>query len=266
MISSRDIIRTMSFGFGVGDILQLTEIIVTTISNIRDAPTELRELGERIDLVDLNLQSINNIPPTAVEGNTQNTRKLVDRITKVLNEIKDIVDKYGNTDGWKKAFSRAKYGILRPQIDQIFSSIRQEQESTKDDESPSQDTDATVHQISSEALSDGTRVPNQSDLAQSVLERVIHSDQPSDVASPSNHESASIEREIEIQLEQAGIEPKFTKALMDIIDKQRRRLAHPEDIDPLSFIGGKNKLENAKGWILVVDDLNEGIKRNLDLV
>lgn len=35
----------MAFGFGVGDILVLTKIVVTTIGNIHDAPTELQELG-----------------------------------------------------------------------------------------------------------------------------------------------------------------------------------------------------------------------------
>lgn len=101
---------------------------------------------------------------------------------------------------------------------------------------------------------------------QSVLERVLHSKQPSNVALPPDREDLSVEREIEIQLAQAGIEANFTRALIDIINKQRKRLDHPEDIDPISYIGGRNRLENPKGWMMVVDSFIEGNTTNQNLV
>lgn len=105
-----------------------------------------------------NLQAINELPTDAVAGNTQNIVRQVKEIGEVLGKIRDVVIKYENTDGWKNAFSRAKYGIwekggvgdlvakleqrtrdltfsltiqillvtnqMRPQIDQIFTSAR----------------------------------------------------------------------------------------------------------------------------------------------
>ena len=289
----------MAFGFGVSDIIELTRIIVTAIENIHDAPTELQELAERVELVELNLQSISKLPSNAAVGNTQNIIRLVKGISEVLGKIRDVVIKYGNTDGWRNAFSRAKYGIwekggvgdlvtkleqrtrdltdslviqillvtnqMRPQIDQIFTSARQEEERIRN-KSPAQDTNAARHHDSSGGFNNTTPVSNQIDVVQSVLERVLHSEQPSNVNLPPDREAVSIEREIEIQLGQAGIEAEFTRALIDVINKQRKRLAHPEDIDPISYIGGKNRLETPKGWIMVVDSFNEGKITNLDLV
>ena len=36
------------------------------------------------------------------------------------------------------------------------------------------------------------------------------------------------------------------------------RKAHPEGIDPISYIGGRNRLRTPKGWIMLVDSFNEG--------
>ena len=289
----------MAFGFGVSDIIELTRIIVTAIANIHDAPTELQELAERVELVELNLQSISKLPSNAAAGNTQNIIRLVKGISEVLGKIRDVVIKYGNNDGWRNAFSRAKYGIwekggvgdlvakleqrtrdltdslviqillvtnqMRQQIDQIFTSARQEDERIRN-QRPAQDTNAAHHHDSSGSFNNTIPASNQIDVVQSVLERVLHSEQPSNVGLQPDREDLSIEREIEIQLGQAGIEAKFTRALIDVINKQRKRLAHPEDIDPISYIGGKNRLETPKGWIMVVDGFNEGKITNLDLV
>jgi len=289
----------MSFGFGVGNVLALTRVVVATIGNIHDAPTELQELAERVESVELNLQSINKIQSDAAAGNTQNIIRLVKRVSEVLGKIRDVVIKYGNTDGWKNASKRAKYGIwekggvgdlvdkleqrtrdlndsliiqillvtnqMRPQIDQIFTSTRQEQERIRN-QSLAQDANSALRPDSSGDFNNPTLVSNQIDLVQSVLERVLHSKQPSNVAVPPDREDTSIVREIEIQLGQAGIEATFTRALIDTINKQRERLAHPEDIDPISYIGGRNRLETPKGWIMVVDSFNEGDIINLDLV
>ena len=288
----------MAFGFLLSDILELTKIIVTAIENIHDAPTELQELAERVESVELNLLSISKLPSSAAAGNMQNIVRLMKGISEVLDKIRDVVIKYGNTDGWRNAFSRAKYDIwekggvgdlvakleqrtrdstdslviqillvtnqMRPQIDQIFTSACQEERIRK--QSPAQDTSAAGHPDSSGNPNNPIPVSNQIDLVQSVLERVLHSEQLSNVGLPPDREDVSIEREIEIQLGQAGIEAKFTRALIDVISKQRKRLAHPEDIDPISYTGGKNHLGTPKGWIMVVDSLNEGEIINLDLV
>ena len=154
---------------------------------------------------------------------------------------------------------------MRPQIDQIFTSTRQEQERTRN-QRPAQGTNAALCPDPSGDFNNPIIVSNQTEQVQSILERVLHSEQPSNVGLAPNREDMSIEREIEIQLGQAGIDAKFTRALINIINEQRKRLAHPEDIDPISYIGGKNGLETSKGWIMVVDSFNEGYTINLDLV
>ena len=243
----------MASGFGVSDVLALTKFIVTTIEDIHNAPTELQELADRVMLVESNLQSINKLPSKAAAGNTEKIKRLVKRIDKVLSKIRDVVIKYKNTDGWKKAIFTAKYGIwdkgeiddlvdkleqgtrdltdslviqnllmtdqLRSQIDQIFRSVCQEQQLMKN-QSPAQDTNAAFRPKSSKQSNDPSLNSNQIDLVQSVLECVLHSKQPSNVALPPNEEDVSIEREIEVRLGQAGIEAKFTEALISIINNK----------------------------------------------
>ena len=273
----------MSFGFGVSDVLVLTKFIVTTIGNINDAPTEVQELGERVETVEMNLESINVLPSNAAAGNIQNVTRQVKRISDVLGKIKDVVTTYRNAAGWRKALRQAKYGIwekgevgglvikleqwtrdlsdsliiqiwlatnqMRPQIDQIWKTTRQVQKRTSKQD-PAEKKDATLRPDSKNTTNNPTIASNQIDMAQSGLERVLQLPLEQDVP---------ITEQIELLLGQAGIRAEFTRALIDVINERRKRLAHPEDIDPISAIGGKNRLESPKGWILVVDDLNEGI-------
>ena len=280
----------MAVGIGVGDILKLTKIIKETIENIYEAPTELRKLGERVDVVEINLHSINKLLLDAAAGNTQSIVKEVERITEVLHKIKDIVKKYKNTNGWRNSFDRAKYGIwekggvgdltneleqrtqnltfslviqililtnqMRPQIDQIFTSTLLQQENTRN-HGPVNEKTATLSRTPSSGSKSSILVTNQIDQVQDILEKILDSEKPSLIPSPSYQGDMSIEREIEIQLEQAGIDTKLIRKLIDSISKQRKQIAHPEDIDPISYIGGRNRLEIPKGWIMVVDKCNE---------
>jgi len=110
-----------------------------------------------------------------------------------------------------------------------------------------------------------TTVFNQIDQVQAVLDHVLQTERPNDPALLPSQEVVSVEREIEIQLGQAGIGATFIKALIEVINKQRKQLAHPEDIDPISYTGGKSRLEVPKGWIMVIDSYNEGNIENPDL-
>ena len=154
---------------------------------------------------------------------------------------------------------------MRPQIDEIFTSARQDDERIRN-KSPAQDTSAACHPDSSGNPNNPFPVSNQIELVQSVLELVLHSEEPSNAGLPPDREDVFIEREIGKKLRQAGIEAKFTKALIDVISKQRRRLAHPEDIDPISYTGGRDRLETLKGWIMVVHNFNEDKAMNLYLL
>lgn len=51
----------MSFGFGLGDVLQLTNLIIGTIKNIRSAPEELRDLGTRVASVAQTLELLSEL-------------------------------------------------------------------------------------------------------------------------------------------------------------------------------------------------------------
>ncbi|KAL9597035.1 MAG: hypothetical protein Q9219_005410 [cf. Caloplaca sp. 3 TL-2023] len=241
----------MAFGFGVGDILQLTKIVVTTIENISKAPAELQELAERIESVELNLQSINKLPPNAAGPNPQDLSKLVKRIKDPLGKIRDAVIKYRDTKGVEYAiFKKGGVGELvdkleqrthdltdflviqialdtnrmRPQIDKILKTVRQDQEHRNAAPRPDPKGD----------IKNSTLVSNQIDLVQSILERVLHPNQPGNTVLPAGSDDLSLEREIEVQLEQAGIDATFTKALIDVLNVQRSQFAHPEDIDPIS--------------------------------
>ncbi len=110
-----------------------------------------------------------------------------------------------------------------------------------------------------------TTVSDQVDQVQAVLDHVLQTERPSDPTLLPDQEDVSVERELEIQLGQAGIGASVVKALIEVINTQRKQLAHPEDIDPISTTGGRRRLEVPKGWIMVVDSYNEGNIEDPDL-
>ena len=277
----------MSVGLGVGDILALTKIVVTAIKNIHDAPEELQELAERVKSVELNLQSINQLPADSVVENKRTIERFVKRIEDILGEIKSVVNKYKKTSPWKNALNWTKYGIWEKgevgdlvkkleqrtrdltdccviqillatnQIHKIFMSTHQEDGDLKKG-SPTPAPSSAAPPDANGVSMDTSVISHRTDLVQSALERVVQSEQPCGSSLPSGQDDVSVQKDIQIELEKAGIEDRFTRALIEVINKQRKRLAHPEDIDPISYLGGKNRLEFPKGWIMVVDSLNEG--------
>lgn len=284
----------MAFGFGVGDIIVLTNLLVTTIEDIHDAPKELQELADRVESIEATLESIDELPYNAAVQNMRNMARLKERVKQVLRKMHDIVIKYRNSKGRVNPFNRVMYGVwdkremgelvvklgertddlttflimqtwrltnqIRPLIDQVLTCTRQEQECGKEG-NPGEATKAARHPSPPKGVDVQATASNQIDQVQTVLERILQTEWPNDPALLPNQEDISVEREIELQLGQAGIGAPFTKALIEVINKQRKQLAHPEDIDPISYTGGKNRLEVPKGWIMVVDSYNEGNTR-----
>ena len=281
-----------AFGFGVGDIIMLTNVIISTIEDIHDAPTELQEIAERVESVEASLESVGEVPYNAAAGSLRNMARLKERVKEVLGKIHDIVIKYRGSNGQVKALNRVKFGVwdkhqvgellvrlgqrtdnltnflimqtwgltnqIRPLIDQILEGTRRELDHAKD-KSPAKDASIAHRPSSPKGTDVQPIVSDQIDQVQAVLENVLQTERSSDPTSLLAQEDVSVERELEMQLKQAGIGAKFTKALIEVINKQRKQLAHPEDIDPISYTGGRNRLEVPKGWIMVVDSYNEGI-------
>lgn len=279
-----------AFGFGVGDIIMLTNMIINTIEDIHDAPAELQEIAERVESVEATLESIGEVPYNTAGGSMRNMARLKERVKEVLGKIHNIVIKYRDSKGQVNPFKRVKYGVwdkrevgelvvklgqrtdnltnflimqtwgltnqIRPLIDQILKGTHQEQDHAKD-KSPAEDANAARRPSSPKGTDVQPTVSDQIDQVQAVLENVLQTERPSDPTLLPAQEDVSVEREIEIQLKQAGIGAQFTKALIEVINKQRKQLAHPEDIDPISYTGGRNRLEVPKGWIMVVSSYNE---------
>ena len=260
-----------AFGFGVGDIIALSTFIIQTVEDIHDAPEELQDLAERVAIVDNTLElTREKLPHNAPVRNIKNIVRLTDRVKGVLNTMKDIVIKYRDNEGGVNLFHKVMYSIhekgeiaklvikleartknltdfllvqiwdtnnlIRPLIEQILKQIRQAQKPVQ------------IEDISSD----------QVDQVQAVLEHILQNERPSDATLLPDQEDASIEKEIVTQLEQTGVGSTFTKTLVEKINKQRKQLSHTEDIDPISYTGGKNSLEDPKGWIMVIDSYNEG--------
>ena len=287
----------MAFGFGVGDIIMLTNTIVTTVGDIYEAPKELQALADQVELVETTLESVGELPQSGAAGNMRNFIRRKDRVMEVLEKMRDIVIKYRDNGGGVNPFNKIMYGVwekrgvselmvklekraddlttflimqtwaltkeIRPLIDQILTNTRREQDAR--DSSPSENTNAVRLPGSHDATNTQTTVSKQIDQVQAVLDHVLETERPSDPVLLPDHEDLSLEREIEIQLGKEGIGSTFTKALIEVIDRKRKQLVHPEDIDPISYTGGKNLLEVPKGWIMVVDSYNEGNYENLNL-
>lgn len=281
----------MAFGFGVGDIIALTTMIVKTVEDIHDAPEEIQDLAERVEFVEITLESVHEkLSHNTPAQNLSNIVRLKDRVKQVLSTIKNIVVKFRDNEGRVNPFHMVKYSFwdkreiaslvvkleertnnltdfllvqtwdstnqLRPLIEQVLIQIRQDPELARD-QSLAKDKNAA--RSGSQKKSDiQTNSSDQIDQVQAVLDRVLQTERPSDSTLLPDQEDLSIETEIVVQLEQAGIESAFTKALIEKINKQRKQLSHTEDIDPISYSGGRTRLEDPKGWIMVVDSYNEG--------
>ncbi|CAF9925966.1 hypothetical protein IMSHALPRED_006834 [Imshaugia aleurites] len=289
----------MAFGFGVGDIILLTTTLVNTIEDIQDAPKELQDLAERVGLSEETLESIEEeLSHHAVAGNIPNIVRRKKRVKEVLKRMHDIVIKYRDSAGWVTPLNRIIYSVwdkreiaelvaklaeriddlttfllmqtwrstnqMRPLIDQILTISRQEK-GPINDQDPSEGRSSTHEPGSYKGTNNQTTVSDQIDEVQAVLEHVMQTEPPSSANLQPDQEDVSVEQELRNQLGQAGIGAPFTKALIEVIHKQRGQLAHPEDIDPISYTGGKSRLEVPKGWIMVVDSYNEGKTKNRDL-
>ena len=281
----------MAFGFGVGDIIALTTMIVKTVEDIHDAPEELQDLAERVEFVEITLESVHEkLSHNAPAQNFSNIVRLKDRVKQVLSTIKNIVVKFRDNEGRVNPFHMVKYSFwdkreiaslvvkleertnnltdfllvqtwdstnqLRPLIEQVLIQIRQDPELARD-QSLAKDKNA-AHSGSQKKSDIQTNGSDQIDQVQAVLDRVLQTERPSDSTLLPDQEDLSIETEIVVQLEQAGIESAFTKALIEKINKQRKQFSHTEDIDPISYSGGRTRSEDPKGWIMVVDSYNEG--------
>lgn len=266
------------FGFGVGDIIALTTMIVKTVEDIHDAPEELQDLAERVAIVDNILESTHGkLPHNAPARNMKNIVRLKDRVKEVLNTMKDIVIKYRDNEGRVNLFHKVIYSVwdkgeiaklvikleertrnltdfllvqiwdtnnlIRPLIEQILTQTRQDQELVN------------IQNTGSDHI----------DQVQAVFHHILQNERSSDPTLVPDQEDVSIEKEIVVQLEQAGVGSTFTKAFVEKINKQRRQLFHTEDIDPISYTGGGNRLEDPKGWIMVIDSYNEGSTEALGL-
>ena len=281
----------MSIGFGVGDIILLTTMIVKTVEDIHDAPAELQDLAERVELVENPLESTHeetsHIVPAPI---VKNIVRLKDRIKKVLVAINDIVIKYRDNDGRVNPFHRVKYSLwdkreiaslvlkleertndltgflvvqtwkstkqIRPLIEQVLTQIRQNQEPVKTQSRT--ESSGPQKEIEIQATSS-----DQIDQVQAVLDRVLQTERPNDLLP--DQEDISVEKEIALQLEQASIGSAFSQAFIQEFNKQRKQLSHAEDFDPFSYSRGKNPLETPKGWIMVIDTYNEGNIETSDL-
>ena len=88
----------MAFGFGVGDLINLTTLLVDTIKTIHNAPKELQDLAEQVTLAEETLESINGKPyHDAGAGTMRNIEKRKGRVKDLLIRMRSIVIKYRTT-------------------------------------------------------------------------------------------------------------------------------------------------------------------------
>ena len=97
----------MALGFGVGDIIALTTLLVNTIEDIVEAPKELQDVAERVLLIEETLESIDKeLSQNAIEGTTNSIVRRKERVKEVLTKMRAIVMKYRDTQGRIKPFKR----------------------------------------------------------------------------------------------------------------------------------------------------------------
>ena len=88
----------MSFGFSVGDFVQLGNAAWALYKHIQNAPTELKVLADDVGMLHYTLKSMDeNIVKSATIGNdaAEGLREVSNRCKGVLAELEPLVVKYG---------------------------------------------------------------------------------------------------------------------------------------------------------------------------
>ena len=88
----------MSFGFSVGDFLQLGNAAWTLYKHIQNAPAELKVLADDVGMLHYTLKSMDeNIVKSATIGNdaAEGLQEVSTRCREVLAELEPLVIKYG---------------------------------------------------------------------------------------------------------------------------------------------------------------------------
>lgn len=278
----------MSFGIGIGDVLQLTSLIIGTIKGIHSAPEELREVATRVASVAQTLEFLGKLVSTSGSaGGSFNNDSLAriaqskQQIVDTLSEMRKIVEKYKNAS----VFDRAKYLLssksalsnldfkLSQQIQDLTTLItilivtltsqlhlKIEKVLEKQDEATERErkrwaTTGAGNSLGSSGHSTASEsVPKRVHRVQTALNSVLKS-KPSD-NTISQQNDGLVRKDIETQLNQAGFSTAVISALIKMIDQQQEKLTHPEDIDATSGAGGKQRLNGPTGWIMVVDNYN----------
>ena len=138
---------------------------------------------------------------------------------------------------------------LRPLIEKVLANQEKQRQREKNRKAAANDVQHFSLVPDSQDI-----IPSQVDQIQEVLNHVLQDERPT----IPGKEEVSLESDIKMQLEQAGYQTGSIEALMEMINKRREMLSHPEDIDPISYTGGRRRLEAPKGWVMVVDNYNEG--------
>ena len=97
----------MSFGFSVGDFVQLGSLAWTLYTQIQNAPIELKVVADDVGMLHYTLKSMDeNIVKSASLGTDaiNGLQEISDRCRAVLGELEPLVVKYGqaNLSTWHK--------------------------------------------------------------------------------------------------------------------------------------------------------------------
>lgn len=205
-----------------------------------------------------------------------------------LSEMQKIVTKYKNTS----LYHRAKYllssksnlsnldfklsqqiqdlttlitiinGLLTSQLQPLIEKVLQKQDEAMEKEEKRRAVDEAGNPAGFFGHSTVPEsVPEKVHRVRTALNSVIES-KPSDSKTSQQTENL-VQSDIEVQLSQAGLGTTDISALIKMIDQQREKLTHPEDIDAASGAGGKQRLNGPTGWIMMVDNYNSGTTHDI---
>lgn len=118
--------RSMSFGFGLGDVLSAAQLALSVYNACKEAPAGFKALAEEVEAMYIVLQSIRKSISESETEIAVKRREELNRVSRgslsVLKELQDLLNKYSSLgSSYRKTWDKLRWGdekvdLLRSRI------------------------------------------------------------------------------------------------------------------------------------------------------
>ena len=107
-------IHMMSFGWGVGDIIAISQLAVKVYGAYKDAPTNYRHISEEVKSLEIRINKAKQLfkSSTLSDNDRQEGQEVLKGCQSILEDLNSLIEKYHSiaSSNKQQAFKRVKLG------------------------------------------------------------------------------------------------------------------------------------------------------------